>query len=66
MAGHSRPKDGVASARLHRRDHPGGRGQQANVKQLICKLVDANVIELEGTGLYRLPKSQGDLAGILV
>ncbi|MCK1732949.1 AAA family ATPase [Bradyrhizobium sp. 138] len=39
-------------------------GKKLNVKQLIYKLVDAGLVEREATGLYRLPKSQGDLAGI--
>ncbi|MCS3761654.1 helicase RepA family protein [Bradyrhizobium centrosematis] len=39
-------------------------GKKPNVKQLIYKLVDAGLIEREAAGLYRLPKSQGDLAGI--
>lgn len=39
-------------------------GVYDNVKGLLSKMVRDGAIERAATGLYRLPKSQGDLAGI--
>jgi AAA domain len=40
-------------------------GKRDNVKQLLSKMCTAGVIERETMGVYRLPKTQADLAGII-